>query len=50
MNKAKLLIGFALASMAMVSCDKDDNPIDPSYNLDDPQEVVTDQPAADRQR
>ncbi len=51
MNKAKLLIGFVLASMALASCDKADNPIDSgSVNIDNPQEEVTDQPAADRQR
>lgn len=51
MNKTRLLIGFAyasmaLASLALTSCSKEDNPAEPtSVNIDNPQEEVTDQPA-----
>ena len=45
MNKIKMIICAALASMALAACSVDDNPIEPVVNLDDPQEQVTDQPA-----
>ena len=49
MNKLRLMIGIALVSMAMVSCDKNDNPVEQStITLDDPQEEVSDQPATAR--
>lgn len=43
----KFLIVIAIASMALAACSKNDNPIDSpsSTNVDNPQEVVTDQPA-----
>ena len=43
MNKVKFLICVIVASMALVACDKEDNPI--TTNVDNPQEQVTDQPA-----
>ena len=38
-----------LASMILVACSKEDNPID-NVNIDNPQEEVTDKPALERQK
>lgn len=50
MKTIKFLIFIFIASMAMTmtSCSKEDNPVGNDLNLDDPQEVVTDQPAYSR--
>lgn len=49
MSKVKFLLCIVVASMALASCTKDDNPTGtPTYNVEDPQEEVTDQPAYGR--
>lgn len=55
MNKVKFLICAVVASMALVACTIDDNPVivpddSTTVNVDNPQEEVTDQPAASRTR
>ena len=46
MKKILFLLCIAFASVAMTSCSKEDNPIyEGVENIDNPQEVVTDQPA-----
>ena len=46
MKKLLFLLCIAFASVVMTSCSKEDNPIyDGVDNIDNPQEVVTDQPA-----
>ena len=47
MNKVKFMIGLFVAALALTACSVEDNPAeDPTkVNTDDPQEVVTDQPA-----
>lgn len=49
MKKLLILLGIAFASQLFMACSMDDNPVD-SANLDNPQEVVTDQPANAPQR
>ena len=48
MKRIKFLALLFIASVALVSCSKEDNPVEPTPNIDDPQEVVTDQPAYSR--
>ena len=53
MNRIKFLIASVCASMALTACTGiEDTPVIPQNpipdNVDDPQEEVTDQPAADR--
>ena len=54
MNKVKFLLCMAFATMVLTACDKEDNPVnyqtDPTVNVDNPQEAVTDQPAYSRVR
>ena len=46
MKRFKYIAFIIVATMAMMSCSKEDNPVDPTtVNVDDPQEIVTDQPA-----
>jgi len=46
MKKLLILFSIAFASVVITSCSKDDNPIYGGIdNMDNPQEVVTDQPA-----
>ena len=46
MKRIKFLALLFIAFVALVSCSKEDNPVDPTtVNVDDPQEIVTDQPA-----
>ena len=55
MNKIKFMIATVFAAMALTACigGNDDNPVVPvnpiTDNVDDPQEEVTDQPAAARE-
>ena len=53
MNRIKFLIATVFATMALTACTGiEDNPVVPNPitdNVDDPQEEVTDQPAADRE-
>lgn len=54
MNKIKFLIASVFATMALTACTGvEDNPVLPENpitdNVDEPQEEVTDQPAASRE-
>ena len=54
MNRIKSLIASFFDTMALTACTGiEDTPVIPAYpitdNVDDPQEEVTDQPAADRE-
>lgn len=49
MKKIKLLAFLFIAAMALAGCDKEDNPVkEQNVNVDNPQEIVTDQPAFSR--
>jgi PBP1b-binding outer membrane lipoprotein LpoB len=48
MNKVKFLIAMMLVALTLSACSKEDNPVDSKVVLDNPQEVVTDQPAFSR--
>lgn len=48
MKKIKLLAFVIIAAMALIGCDKEDNPVEQNVNIDNPQEIVTDQPAYSR--
>lgn len=49
MKKIKLLAFLFIACVALVGCDKEDNPVqEQNVNVDNPQEIVTDQPAYSR--
>jgi hypothetical protein len=45
MKRFKYIAFIIVTTMALMSCTKEDNPVEPTPNIDDPQEVVTDQPA-----
>ena len=48
MKRFKYIAFIIVATMTMMSCSKEDNPVEPTPNIDDPQKVVTDQPAYSR--
>ena len=50
MKKLFILFSIALAAQVFMACSKDDNPIPGVDDIQNPQEVVTDQPANARQK